>query len=135
MKKKFFVVLLLAVLVIGITGCGKKETSDKSKKEDKSVYAGTYVGKYTKFVGDSDSSKNEEEEFSLELKKDGTGIHNRNDNSYDVKWSIKGSKFKMTETFLGISIDYTGILKDGKLNIFNGDPDDDLTLEYVYEKE
>lgn len=41
----------------------------------------------------------------------------------------------MTEKFLGISIEYTGTLADGKLDIFNADPNDDLTCEYVYEKQ
>ena len=73
--------------------------------------------------------------FSLELKEDGTGMHNRDGSSYKVKWSIKGNEFTMTETFAGLSIDYNGTLKDGKLDIFNGDKNDDFTYEYVYEKQ
>ena len=41
----------------------------------------------------------------------------------------------MTEKFLGSTIDYTGTLKDDKLDIFNGDPDDMWTYEYVYKKD
>lgn len=41
----------------------------------------------------------------------------------------------MSETFIGDPIEYTGTLKDGKLDIFNGNPDDDFSCEYVYEKE
>ena len=41
----------------------------------------------------------------------------------------------MEETFLGITVEYNGTLTDGKLDIFNGDPSDDLTCEYVYEKQ
>ena len=40
----------------------------------------------------------------------------------------------MTEKFLGMTIDYTGTLKDGELHIYNGDPSSDLTYEYVYKK-
>ena len=40
----------------------------------------------------------------------------------------------MKETFLGMSIDYTGTLKDGELHIYNGEPESDLTYEYVYKK-
>ena len=76
----------------------------------------------------------EEEEFSLELKKNGTGKHNRNDMSFDVTWKLDGEDFTMQETFLGMTIDYTGTLKDGELDIFNGDPEDIWTYEYVYEK-
>ena len=41
----------------------------------------------------------------------------------------------MEETFVGDPIVYTGTLKDGKLDIFNGDKDDIFTYEYVYVKE
>ena len=41
----------------------------------------------------------------------------------------------MKETFMGISIDYTGTLKDGELHTYNDEPTDDLTYEYVYAKE
>ena len=114
MKKNFRILLVLAIVgVIFITGCGKSNLKDA---------AGTYEGEYTKFVGDPDTSK-EESEFSLVLNEDGTGKHNRDDESFDVKWSIDG-----------ITNEYTGTLKDGKLDIFNGDPENDLTAEYVYTK-
>ena len=126
MKKGFKVVTMLFCIVLCVflvTGCGK----------DLSKYAGTYEGKYTKFVGDPDSAKEENEEFSLELKEDGTGKSNRNGASYNITWEINGEEFKMTEKFIG-TIEYNGTLKDGKLHIYNGDKTNDLTAEYVYEK-
>lgn len=132
MKKTLKILLVVLALIMGLvllTGCGDDEKEDK--KADLSKYAGTYIGSYTKLVGDE--TKNEEEEFSLELKADGTGTHKRDDSEYDVTWKLNGEKFKMTETFAGMSIDYTGTLKDGKLDIFNGDPEDIWTYEYVYE--
>lgn len=118
--------LLVTMLVIGIfiiTGCGKKDLTE---------YEGTYEGKYTKLVGDE--KQNTDEKFSLELKSDGTGKHNRNDMSFNVTWEVDGENFTMKETFVGDPIVYTGTLKDGKLDIFNGDPKDIWTYEYVYEK-
>ena len=130
MKKTLTLVLTIILMVSGLfllTGCGNKEelTAD----------AGTYKGVYTKFVGDDESAKVEDEEFNLELKADGTGKHNRDGESFDITWNLEGENFSMHETFLGMSIDYTGTLANGKLDIFNGDPNDDLTCEYVYEKE
>ncbi len=119
--KGVFLLTIVAFSFLVLTGCGK----------DLSAYAGTYEGKYTKLVGDE--AKNEEEEFSLELKKDGTGVHNRDGESYNVTWTLDGEKFAMTETFIG-KIEYTGTLKDGHLSIFNGDPTNDFTYEYVYDK-
>lgn len=120
--KNVFVLVVLVLGIFVITGCGKK---------DLATYAGTYEGKYTKLVGDE--TKNTDEEFYLELASDGTGKHHRNGESYNLTWDVDGEKFTMTETFIG-KIEYTGTLKDGKLNIFNGDPEDIWTYEYVYEK-
>ena len=128
MKKysKILIVAVLALSVLLITGCG-------SKKDEKKDAAGTYKGTYTKLVGDD--TKNTDEEFSLELKEDGTGKHNRDGESYDVEWNIEGEKFTMTDKFGPLTIDYTGTLKDGKLQIYNGDPEDIWTYEYNYELE
>lgn len=135
MKKSLKIALLVAVAIVGLfalAGCGKEEKKEEAKKQDLSAYAGTYEGQYTKLVGDT---RKDEEEFSLELKADGTGVHNRDDYSFKVTWELDGENFKMTETFIGDPIIYTGTLKDGKLDIFNGDPDDIWTYEYVYEKQ
>ena len=118
-------VMFLVVGLLSITGCGKKESLD---------IAGTYEGKYIKFVGDTDENKNESEEFYLELNADGTGIHHRDETQFDLTWAIDGENFTMRETFLGISVDYKGTLKDGKLDIYNGDLNDSFTVEYVYQK-
>ena len=126
MKKtlKLFVVLVAVFGILSLTGCGKKG-------EDLSKYAGTYKGEYTKMVGDDTK---ETEEFSVELKKDGTGVSKRNGASYNITWSIDGENFKMTEKFIG-TIEYNGTLKDGKLDLFNGDKTDPYTYEYVYNKQ
>lgn len=129
--KKYSKLLLVAVLfvsVLFITGCGSKE----DKKDYKKEVAGTYQGKYTKIVGDD--AKNTEEEFSLELNEDGTGKHNRDGESFNVEWDFDGEKFTMKDKFGPLTIDYTGTLKDGKLQIYNGDPEDIWTYEYYYEK-
>ncbi len=93
--------------------------------------SGTYVGQYTKMVGDDTK---EEEEFSLILKEDGTGIHSRGGEAYKITWTLTGEDFTMQETFLGLTNDYTGTLKDGALHLFNGDPANIWTYEYVYSK-
>ena len=96
--------------------------------------AGTYIGKYTKFVGDPDTAK-KEEPFKLILNEDGTGKHFRNDLEIKVpEWSIDGENIKLTEKFLG-TLDYTGVLSGNSLTLYNGDPANALTCTYVYEKE
>ena len=130
MKKTLSIILVSILLVSGLfilTGCGNNK--------ELTAAAGTYTGLYTKFVGDPDTSKVETEEFSLELKADGKGTHNRDGYSFDVTWSLEGENFKMSEKFVGDPIEYTGTLKDGKLNIFNGEPSNDLTCEYAYQKQ
>ena len=127
MKKYSILLVLVAVFtIVFVTGCG-------DKKEDLSKYAGTYEGKYTALVGDPEN-KDEEDVFSLELKEDGTGKHNRNGNDFNVTWEIDGEDFKMSETFVGDPIIYTGTLKDGTLKIYNGDKNNNFTYIYYYEK-
>ena len=127
MKKysKLLLVVVLFLSIILVTGSG-------GKKDEKKDVAGTYEGKYTKLVGDSE--KNTEEEFSLVLNEDGTGKHNRDGESYDVEWNIDGENFTMKDKFGPLTIDYTGTLKDKVLQIYNGDPKDTWTYEYYYEK-
>ena len=93
-----------------------------------------WKGIYTKFVGDPDTSKDTSEEFYLELYEDGTGVHHRSDMDFKVTWELKGEDFTMSETFIGDPIVYTGTLSGNSLHLFNGDPENDFTCEYVYEK-
>ena len=94
--------------------------------------AGKYVGQYTKLV---DDDTKHEESFSLTLNADGTGTHARNDMEFKVTWTLDGEKFTMKETFIGDPITYSGTLKDGVLDIVNGDPNTPSTWNYVYKKQ
>lgn len=115
---------LLTVLVILLVSPEKKNPIKEA--------AGTYVGQYTKMVGDDEAEK---ESFSLILKADGTGIHVRDENEYQVTWTLEGERFTMKESFLGLDNDYAGTLKDGTLDLFRGDPDSDWSYEFVYQKQ
>ena len=96
--------------------------------------ATVWKGTYTKFVGDPDTAKDTSEEFSLELYEDGTGVHHRSGMDFKVTWELNGEDFTMSETFIGDPIVYTGTLSGNSLRLFNGDPKNDFTCEYVYEK-
>ena len=122
-KKLIALLLALAVVTVLLTACG-----DSAMK----AAAGTYVGQYTKVVGDDTQNQ---ETFSLKLAEDGTGKHSRDGMEFNVTWTLEGETFTMKETFLGASIEYTGTLKDGVLDIFNGDPKNLLTYEYIYQKQ
>ena len=122
-KKGLLLVVFVMISVLFITGCGK----------DLSKYAGTYKLEYSKYVGDPDTAKNTEE-WTIVLEKDGTGKSNRDGASYNVEWSMKGDDITLKEKFAGITNDYNGTLKDGKLDIFNGDKTKEITLEAVFSK-
>lgn len=113
----------------------KKDVKEvKELSAEAKAAAGTYKGIYTKFVGDPDTAKNTDKEFSLELNEDGTGKSNRDDLNIKVPaWDLKDGVFTLTEKFLG-TIDYTGKLEGNTLTLFNGDPENALTCMYVYEK-
>lgn len=122
--KKVLILSLVVVSLFIVTGCGK----------DLSKYAGTYVGEYGKFVGDSEDSR-EYDEFSLELKSNGTGISKRNGLTLNITWDVKNGKFTMQEKMGALAIDYTGKFEEGKLITYNGDENNDLTYKYVYNKQ
>ncbi len=146
--KKIIALLVLFALVLTLAACGVRDTSGTEQKKNADGTAteeapaddsplkeasGTYEGLYQKLVGDE--SKIEDEEFSVELKADGTGTSTRDGDTYKMTWTLDGEKFTMKETFAGMSIDYTGTLVDGVLDIFNGDPNDPFTYNYVYKKQ
>ena len=125
MKLKSMMALLLVISLMAalLTAC-----ADSVLK----AAAGTYVGQYVKLVGD-DAKKNEQ--FSLTLLEDGTGKHSRDGMEFDVTWTLEGETFTMKETFVGEPILYTGTMQEGRLDIFNGDPESIWTYEYVYQKQ
>ena len=109
---------------------GAKPAGTPVSPEAAAKAAGEWTGVYCKFVGDEDGIT--DEPFSLTLDADGTGTHSRDDLEISVTWALDGEDFTMTETFMGMTIDYTGTLENGVLHLFNGDPTDDFTYEYVY---
>ena len=124
MKKTLLCVLLVMVCFL-LVGCGK----------NLSTYAGTYKLEYSKYVGDPDTSKDTTEVASIVLNADGTGKSNRNDTSYDIEWSIDGKNITVVEKFLGMKIEYNGTLEEGRLDLFNGEKNNALTNETVYNKQ
>lgn len=124
MKKVVLCALIVISGLVILTGCGKKSLS---------AYAGTYELEYQKYVGDPDTAKTQES-WTFVLNEDGTGKSNRDGNSYNVEWSIDGENIKVSEKFLGITNEYNGTLKNDKLDLFNGEKTDDLTLEAVFNK-
>ena len=121
--KKIIAVSLILTFVLSFVACGSNSPA-----------VGVWKGQYQKFVGDSDDAK-DTTPFTLTLKSNGKGSHERDGEEYDVKWEDNEGKITMTETFLGMSIEYTGSIENGELHLFNGDPEDDFTAEYVYVKE
>ena len=97
--------------------------------------AGTYIGQYTRFVGDPEDRKDTSKPFKLVLNDDGTGMSYRDDLEIKVPdWTVENGEFKLTEKFLG-TIDYTGKLEGKDLTLFNGEPEKPLTCKYVFVKE
>ena len=130
MKKLYKILtLVFAVMMLAssLAACGGGE-----KEANPAV--GTWNGQYTKFVGDDDSAKSEDEVFTLVLNDDGSGKHSRDGLDIDVTWELDGQNVKMTESMMGMTIEYTGTVEGTALHLFNGDPEDIWTCEYVYEK-
>ena len=125
MKKTLLSIVFIMVGLLIVTGCGKGNLAN---------YAGIYKLEYSKYVGDPDTAKSTEE-WTITLNEDGTGKSNRDDSSYDAEWSMDGENIVFIEKFMGIKNEYNGTIKDGKMDIFNGDKTNDLTLEAVFNKQ
>lgn len=120
----------------GMTPTEVKKTVKEIKEASAEVKAaaGTYKGIYKKFIGDPDTAKETDKEFSLELKEDGTGTSNRDNLNIKVPtWDVVNGDVTLTEKFLG-TIDYTGKLEGATLTLYNGDPENAFTCMYVFEK-
>lgn len=130
MKHTKMIALILAVAMLSVLLIACSDGNNAMKDA-----AGTYVGQYTKVVGDDDSARDTSEFFQLVLTEDGKGKHSRDGMEFDVTWTLEGEAFTMSETFIGDPIQYTGTLKNGELDIFNGDPENAWTYEYVYKKQ
>lgn len=122
--KKIILIALACVMLLSVVSCGNSAMKEA---------AGTYAGVKTKFVGDSEWVT-DDDPFSLELKADGTAVSKKGDYEYEATWTLDGENFTLKEKFLGLTNEYTGTLKDGEIDIFNGDPANELTCEFIYKK-
>lgn len=125
MKKIVMCAMFVVLSFTLLTACG-----NSLKK-----YAGVYKLEYSKYVGDSDNEKDTTSYETITLSDDGTGKSNRDGLNISVEWSMEKENIFLTEKYAGIKIDYNGTIKDGKLIIYNGDKNNDLTYEKVFNKE
>ena len=123
MKRSLLLVVFVIFSLFIITGCGNL-----------SKYAGTYKLDYYKYVGDPDTAK-VKEEWTLVLESNGKGKSNRDGGSYNVEWKVKGNDVTITEKFGSLTNNYNGTINDSRLDIFNGDKTNDMTIEAVFIKQ
>lgn len=131
--KRVSLLLVVLLLAVSLIACQKdKDTEETSNEPDPAV--GTYTGVYGKWVGSEEPTSAEDDPFSMDLNADGTGMFHRDGMDFDLTWTLDGTAITIKETFVGLENNYAGTLENGKLHIFNGDPEDELTYEYMFEK-
>lgn len=123
MKKIIYLILVCFILLVG---CGKNELSN---------YEGVYKLEYTKYIGDSMEERNINNTSQITLKSDGTGISIHDGVNHNITWVLDGINIKIMENHSESIIEYKGTLENNKLDIFDGDKNNSLTLELVYYKE
>lgn len=122
--RKLTVALLALAMVLALVSCG-------ASAEMKAA-SGTYKGTEYKYNGDSEWSDNSD--WTVTLNDDGTAKSARGGEEYKSEWTLEGEKFTLKETFMGMTLEYTGTLKDGKLEFYNGDPALEITCLYKFAK-
>lgn len=129
-NKKFIFSLIMLILIFNMLACSTARVSQSTNTD----IIGHYIGQYTKLVGANSNDKSTNDLFYLDLNEDGTGISHRDNSDYTITtWQLIDGEFTMTEQMLnGDLIDYVGTLVDNKLTIYNGDPTNKWTYEYVY---
>lgn len=121
--RKLTVALLALAMVLALVSCG-------ASAEMKAA-AGTYKGTEYKYNGDEEWVDNSD--WTIELNDDGTGKSKRGGEEYDAEWTLEGDKFTFTEKFVG-KLEYSGTLKDGKIELYDGDPSLEITCLYKFAK-
>lgn len=143
--KKVFALLLAALLVlsaVGFVGCANGKDNKDGKDATaapnadgsdeggaKTEALGTFVSVKHKFNADTEWV--EDTGWELELNADGKGVSRRDNLELAVTWELNGEDITVTESSIN---EYTGTLKDGELSLFNGDPANDLTCEYIFNR-
>jgi hypothetical protein len=122
MKKVVILMLTLIMCVAVLAGCGEKGPD----------VTGKYLVTSSTFFGETSEGNGE----WIELKSGGKGSYYSGDSydesegtTFDLEWKLDGETFTGKVTFLGMSNDCNGTLKDGVLSVTYGD------YEYVMTKE
>ena len=110
--KKLLALLLALVMVMSLAACG----GDKEDKEGQDVL-GLYVCTGIEAEGEFIEMKyiDDENEYSLELKRNGKGILILEGDEFDCKWELDGEDFTLVTD--DDSVDAEGTLKDGVIEL------------------
>ena len=90
---------------------------------------------YLNIVGDADTDKKTGNYEKIVLNDDGTGQSIRDGLNIVVEWHMDGENITLIERYAGATIEYSGTIKDNRLDLFDGDKENALTNEKVYNKD
>ena len=152
--KKALVIVLALCAILAFASCGKSNNDNKSneaaeQKTEAATKAATdaatdaateteaaanaevevYTGTKSKFVGDTEWT---EDEFKLELNGDGTAALTYDGFTHNLTYTLVDDDLSMTEA--GLGTEYTGTFNGDELHLYNGDPTNDLTYEWLLAK-
>lgn len=134
MKKRLVICLTVCGLT-ALTACGQPENPTavgRSYSINSGVSTGENISESMSIAGTYVSSESVEEDRILILNEDGTGIHKRDGQEFECTWRMDGATFILQDKYMSLTVDYTGKIDVGKLQLHNGDPGDETT--YNYEK-
>jgi len=110
--KKLLAILLSVVMVMSLVACGGDE-----KEDDEADVLGLYICTEVEVEGERIDINliDDENEYSLELKKNGKGVITLENDEFTCTWELDGEDLHIVTD--DESIDSTGTLKDGVIEI------------------
>ena len=110
--KKLLAILLSVVMVMSLVACG-----GEGKKDDEADVLGLYICTEVEIEGERIDINliDDENEYSLELKKKGKGVITLENDEFTCTWELDGEDLRIVTD--DESIDSTGTLKDGVIEI------------------
>ncbi len=119
MKRFKYYVSSVMIIIVFLIGCTNKAEVDEA------------VGKYYFVYERAPLHYYDDLDYIMTLDGYGKGEWKREDKIHNIKYTLNGNNIKIEDKLTGIY--YNGTVSDGQLHLYDGDPNDMMVTEYMFE--